>query len=107
MRFVVTDNPSIFLCPQCGNCVELPGIEEIDEELQSSAYGSVFDTITTTTFKEHEVSLPPRDEIIQFDNSVSGFFEKMLLNKLQIRNLEKLRDTLLPKLMSGEVRVEL
>jgi hypothetical protein len=54
-----------------------------------------------------EVSLPPRDEIIQFDNSVSGFFEKMLLNKLQIRNLEKLRDTLLPKLMSGEVRVEL
>ena len=82
-------------------------INHVVEELQSSAYGSVFDTITTTTFKEHEVSLPPRDEIIQFDNSVSGFFEKMLLNKLQIRTLEKLRDTLLPKLMSGEVRVEL
>ncbi|EIM62384.1 restriction endonuclease subunit S [Desulfobacter postgatei] len=80
-------------------------INHVVEELQSSAYGSVFDTITTTTFKEHKVLLPPRDEIIQFDNSVSGYFEKMLLNKIQIRTLEKLRDTLLPKLMSGEVRV--
>ncbi|MDD4274223.1 MAG: restriction endonuclease subunit S [Desulfobacter postgatei] len=82
-------------------------INHVVEELQSSAYGSVFDTITTTTFKEHEMLLPPRDEIIQFNNSVSGFFEKMLLNEIQIRTLEKLRDTLLPKLMSGEVSVEL
>jgi type I restriction enzyme S subunit len=76
------------------------------EELQASAYGSVFDTITTTTFKENKVQLPPETEILQFDNSVSVYFEKMFLNKSQIQTFEKLRDTLLPKLMSGEVRVE-
>ena len=81
-------------------------INHVVEELQASAYGSVFDTITTTTFKENKVQLPPETEILQFDNSVSVYFEKMFLNKSQIQTFEKLRDTLLPKLMSGEVRVE-
>ena len=80
-------------------------INHVVKELQSSAYGSVFDTITTATFKENKVSLPSEKEILQFDNSVAVYFEKMFLNKSQIRALEKLRDTLLPKLMSGEVRV--
>jgi type I restriction enzyme S subunit len=80
-------------------------INHVVEELQSSAYGSVFDTITTTTFKEIKVKFPTETEILQFEGSVSPYFEKMLLNKSQIRTLEKLRDTLLPKLMSGEVRV--
>ncbi len=80
-------------------------INHVVEELQASAYGSVFDTITTTTFKENKVQLPPETEILQFDNSVSVYFEKMFL-KSQIQTFEKLRDTLLPKLMSGEVRVE-
>jgi type I restriction enzyme S subunit len=81
-------------------------INHVVEELQSSAYGSVFDTITTTTFRENKVLLPSMHEIIRFDNSVSVYFKKMLLNNKQIRTLEKLRDTLLPKLMSGEVRIE-
>lgn len=80
-------------------------INHVVEELQSSAYGSVFDTITTTTFKENKIPLPLETEIRQFDNSVSVYFEKMFLNKLQIQSLEKLRDTLIPKLMSGEVLV--
>jgi type I restriction enzyme S subunit len=80
-------------------------INHVVEELQSSAYGSVFDTITTTTFKEIKVTFPTEIEILQFEGSVSPYFEKMLLNKSQIRTLEKMRDMLLPKLMSGEVRV--
>jgi type I restriction enzyme S subunit len=75
------------------------------EELKSSAYGSVFDTITTSTFRDLNVSIPPKDEITIFENSIVGNFIKMKANCFQIRSLEKLRDTLLPKLMSGEVRV--
>ncbi|MFY1112617.1 MAG: restriction endonuclease subunit S [Methanosarcinaceae archaeon] len=82
-------------------------INHVVEELQSSAYGSVFDTITTTTFKENKVLIPTEKEIIQFEKSISPYFQKMFINKKQIRTLEKLRDTLLPKLMSGEVRIEL
>ncbi|MFZ3086879.1 MAG: restriction endonuclease subunit S [Methylotenera sp.] len=40
-----------------------------------------------------------------FENQVESLFEKIKLNQKQIQTLEKLRDNLLPKLMSGEVRV--
>ncbi|MEK6653499.1 MAG: restriction endonuclease subunit S [Nitrospirota bacterium] len=76
------------------------------EELQAAAYGSVFDTITTNTFKEHKITVPTAAEIQSFEESIRPYFEKMLSNCTQIRSLTRLRDTLLPKLMSGEVRVE-
>ncbi|OAD19128.1 type I restriction/modification specificity protein [Candidatus Thiomargarita nelsonii] len=77
------------------------------EELQSAAYGSVFDTITTKTFKEHKVNIPLEKEIIRFEERIKSFFFKMEANSIQIKTLSKLRDTLLPKLMSGEVRVKI
>ena len=81
-------------------------VNHVVKELQSSAYGSVFDTITTKTFKEIDISLPEETEILQFEQEVSAYFNKIFLNTTQIRTLGKLRDTLLPKLMSGEVLVE-
>ncbi len=82
-------------------------VNDVVEELQSSAYGSVFDTITTNTFRDIKVSMPDGDIIRKFETDITPYFMKMLKNKYQIRTLEKLRDTLLPKLMSGEVRVKL
>ncbi|RLD03786.1 MAG: restriction endonuclease subunit S [Chloroflexota bacterium] len=73
--------------------------------LLSAAYGSVFDTITTRTFQNFVIHLPPEDEILYFEQKVRPYFLRMKLNKDQIHTLEKLRDTLLPKLMSGKVRV--
>ncbi len=80
-------------------------INHVVEELQSSAYGSVFDTITTTTFKDVKLPLPDDPVVQEFERLVTPYFKKILLNKQQVMSLEKLRDTLLPKLMSGEVRV--
>lgn len=77
------------------------------DELQAAAYGSVFDTITTNTFKEHIIQLPTEQEIYEFEEQVKPLFFKMLSNQTQIRTLTALRDTLLPKLMSGEVRVKM
>lgn len=77
------------------------------EELQAAAYGSVFDTITTNTFKEHKINLPKEDVILNFEEEVRVLFLKMQSNQTQIRTLTALRDTLLPKLMSGEVRVKI
>ena len=76
------------------------------EELQAAAYGSIFDTITTNTFKEHKLKIPDKKEINNFENIISPYFVKMLSNTNQICTLTQLRDTLLPKLMSGEVRVK-
>jgi len=50
--------------------------------------------------------MPKNTEIyLSFHENVSILFEKIDKNKLQIQTLEKLRDKLLPKLMSGEVRI--
>jgi type I restriction enzyme S subunit len=75
-------------------------------ELQSAAYGSVFDTITTNTFKGLLITLPETEQIFQFEETVKPYFRKILSNQTQIRTLTALRDTLLPKLMSGEVSVQ-
>jgi len=49
----------------------------------------------------------PKELIEKFENIVKSQFDKIKANAKQIRTLEKLRDTLLPKLMCGEVRVEI
>jgi type I restriction enzyme S subunit len=52
------------------------------------------------------IALPEDNTILKFESQIYNLFLKMLANQTQIRTLEKLRDTLLPKLMSGEARVE-
>jgi len=75
------------------------------EELQASAYGSVFDTITTNTFKGQKISCPNTNEILKFEEKIKPYFEKIYSNQTQIRTLTQTRDSLLPKLMSGEIRL--
>ena len=53
-----------------------------------------------------ETIVPPQSEITRFSETVDPLFQKNISNKKQIRTLEKMRDTLLPELMSGEVRVK-
>ncbi len=53
-----------------------------------------------------EINIPPEGKLHSFNDLVATFAIKIMKNSNQIRTLEKLRDTLLPKLMSGEVRVE-
>lgn len=81
-------------------------INHVVRELESGAYGSVFDTITTKTFNEVNFKTPLKNYILDFENLVAPYFEKKIHCTLEVRNLENLRDTLLPKLMSGEVRVK-
>jgi type I restriction enzyme S subunit len=52
-----------------------------------------------------EIRMPPSEKVTKFSQQCSSILEKINKNSNQIRTLEKLRDTLLPKLMSGEVRV--
>lgn len=96
------------IMPKVDNCFFFTYllINHAVSELQSSAYGSVFDTITTATFRDIVVSVPSNESIKVIENSVSGYFMKKLANQKQIQTLEALRDTLLPKLMSGEVRIK-
>jgi type I restriction enzyme S subunit len=54
-----------------------------------------------------KISIPPQTKITRFNEMVDPFFQKQISNNNQIYTLENLRDTLLPKLMSGEVRMRI
>jgi len=63
--------------------------------------------LNTGDFSKMEI-LKPDDETLQkFHQIVEPTFDKIFINSRQIQTLENLRDTLLPKLLSGEVRVEI
>ena len=61
--------------------------------------------LNTGNFSRITVPLPPDSLLLEFESIVDKVFNKIYQNQAQIQTLEKLRDNLLPKLMSGEVRV--
>ena len=56
--------------------------------------------------KQYEIASPTRQSIEEFNGLAASIVPKLHNNFVQSLALEKLRDTLLPKLMSGEVRVQ-
>lgn len=66
--------------------------------------GSTQPLITQTDLKNQEINY--YDGLFEkFDKTISNLFDKIYINNIQIQTLKKLRDTLLPKLISGEVHV--
>ncbi|MDP8269429.1 MAG: restriction endonuclease subunit S [Candidatus Tenebribacter davisii] len=63
--------------------------------------------LNTGNFSKINIPLPGDKKLKEFHNSVEPKFDKIYSNQKQIITLKKLRDTLLPKLMSGKVRVEI
>lgn len=76
------------------------------DTVESYANGSTFMEISKTSFKSLVITIPPEELRISFQLLIKPQFEKVKANLIQIKNLTSLRDTLLPKLMSGEVRVK-
>jgi type I restriction enzyme S subunit len=69
--------------------------------------GTVFGSIGKDNFKSIEIVIPPIDLIIKFQQYAKPIDDKIKSNSQQIRTLIQLRDTLLPKLMSGEIKIEM
>ena len=71
----------------------------------NTASGSAQANISASDIENCPFVQLSEDEIKAYSKTISPFFEKIIFNLGQIQTLEKLRDTLLPKLMSGEVRI--
>lgn len=67
---------------------------------------SIVTSINSKMIKEIDITIPDKDSMGKFESVAGSYFDKIYANQTQIRTLEKLRDTLLPKLMSGQARVE-
>lgn len=79
--------------------------QQMVDQLKSMAHGSVFSTITRQTFEAINRPFPTPSLLIAFEVNVESWFDKILNNVYESQTLAQLRDTLLPKLISGELRV--
>ena len=75
----------------------------MDEIKQFNETGTVFGSISKSDFENVEIVIPDKISIQKFQNEAKPIDDKIITNTIQIRTLTALRDTLLPKLMSGEV----
>jgi len=67
--------------------------------------GTTQQQLTVPDFRKTEIIIPTEAEMMSFTETVNPLFQRMWLNQEENIKLAKLRDTLLPKLMSGELDV--
>ena len=75
------------------------------DRLKHKASGAVFDAITTRDFESEQIMKLSDDDAKSFLCIVEPMFQKILNNSIENLRLSTLRDSLLPKLMSGEIDV--
>jgi type I restriction enzyme S subunit len=78
---------------------------EGQDHIINTCTGSAQENISSLGIESMIVPQSTNDEVTEICESVNPLFEKIISNLEQIQHLETLRDTLLPKLMSGSVTV--
>ncbi len=97
------------------------GIITNEKELNNYMYLSILNSINDLVLKQtggaqqhinkndvetHEIIVPSTELISQFDEIIRPLFDQISANCFEINKLEQLRDTLLPKLMNGEIDLD-
>jgi type I restriction enzyme S subunit len=82
----------------------MQSIEEVFARFE--AEGTVFGSIGKRDFHAIPCVRPPRELVLAYETRVSPLDDRIEVNDIESRTLAALRDTLLPKLISGEVRVK-
>ncbi|CAH1525967.1 Type I restriction-modification system, specificity subunit S [Vibrio owensii] len=76
------------------------------DEIKQRASGSTFAEISKKNFKPISVVVPSEDVLSAYQKLVTPLYDAITANVRQSEQLSNLRDTLLPKLLSGEVKLE-
>ena len=82
-----------------------PLISSILDDLLKHQTGGAQQHINKNNVESFNIVCPPKDIISKYTNIVSPLYSQISTNCFEIEKLQKLRDTLLPKLMSGEIDV--
>jgi type I restriction enzyme, S subunit len=93
--------------PGIGEYFTYFALRNLVSELKRSTHGSVFDTITGDTFRMVKCVVIPNEVTNIFHRAIITFMTKILLNLMEINTLIKIRDILLPNLISGKCRLNL
>lgn len=92
--------------PNVSNLFLLYWTESAHDEIVARANGSTFLEISKANFRPIPVVAPSEAVMQAFDRLVRPAYERIVANEKECRALATLRDTLLPKLISGELRVK-
>lgn len=79
-------------------------VKSVVERLIKKSNGAVFSAITSKDFDE-EILIPSQKTVEDFTNVIDSFFRRIFTLGTENSRLSTLRDTLLPRLMSGEIEV--
>lgn len=80
--------------------------KKFNAEVTLRASGSVRQALNYNDFGMIEIPYPSKEMIDKFNNSYSIIKNRINKNKAKINDLEQIRDTLLPKLMNGEINLD-
>ena len=75
------------------------------KQLHITGTGTTQQQLTVPDFQKTEIIVPSQEIVTRFTTTVEPIFEKIWANQSENEKLSSLRDTLLPKLMSGELDV--
>ena len=81
-------------------------LDNIMDDIKGMAGGTTFAEISKSAFKTIKLLIPSSDIITEFSRITRNHFDMVVQNTKEIDTLNNLRDTLLPKLISGELSVE-
>jgi type I restriction enzyme S subunit len=74
-------------------------------EIEGRASGTTFQEISKKNFRPMLVLVPKDSVLAAFEEQASSIYDKITVNLEQSRTLAGIRDTLLPRLISGELRI--
>ena len=74
------------------------------EKLGSTS--SIATAVNSKIIKAMPIAIPKKEVLKNYNEKVSSMFEKIRENEFENKNLEQLRDALLPKLMNGEIDLD-
>ena len=73
--------------------------------LKSIVTGSAQPKFNKTNFRSLKIKIPNEEQLSKFNNIYDSIHEKIINNQKENMNLASIRDSLLPKLMNGEIEV--
>lgn len=76
------------------------------ETIKGRACGTTFQEISKKNFRPIKITVPTAEILTKFDTAAGSLFERVVVNEQESRSLIVIRDALLPKLISGKIRVK-
>lgn len=100
-----TVDTMFYTIPKLNNVAIFAYLYLLGKDLASLNAGSAVPSMTTEILNNMKIIIPPHDILCYYNSVVSSYFSKIKYNSDESRRLATLRDTLLPRLMSGEIKV--